>query len=72
MNLPPGGGTLYAAQFGGVVFHSSPGDGAYASLQQNENSYTMNLVVILKLILTAEVAECLCVLGVLCGKIKAS
>jgi len=42
-NLPPGGGTLYAAQFGGVGFHLSLGDGAYASLQQNENSYTMNL-----------------------------
>jgi hypothetical protein len=42
-NLPPGGGPLYAAQFGGVGFHSSPGDGAYASLPQNENSYTMNL-----------------------------
>jgi len=43
MNIPPGGGALYAAQFGGVGFHSSPGDGAYACLQQNENSYTMNL-----------------------------
>jgi len=44
LNLPPGGGTLYAAQFGGVGFHSSLGDSTYASLQQNENSYTMNLV----------------------------
>jgi len=43
MNLPPGGGNLYAAQTVCVDFHSSPGDGACAGLPQNENSYMMNL-----------------------------
>jgi hypothetical protein len=28
LNLPPGGGTLYAAQVACVGFHSSPGEGA--------------------------------------------
>jgi hypothetical protein len=42
MNLPPGGGTLYAAQTVCVGFHSSPGDGAYASLPQNENKEFKN------------------------------
>jgi hypothetical protein len=41
--LPPGGGTLYAAQTVCEDFHSSPGDGAFANLPQNENSYIMNL-----------------------------
>jgi hypothetical protein len=31
MNLPPGGGTLYAAQVVCVGFHSSPGEGACGS-----------------------------------------
>ena len=44
MNLPPGGGTLYAAQTVCEDFYSSPGDGACARLPQNENSYITNLV----------------------------
>jgi branched-subunit amino acid aminotransferase/4-amino-4-deoxychorismate lyase len=43
LNLPRGARTLYAAQTVCEDFHSSPGDGAYASLPQNENSYITNL-----------------------------
>jgi len=43
MNLPRGARTLYAAQTICVDFHSSPDDGAFASLPQNENSYITNL-----------------------------
>ena len=42
-NLPRGARTPYAAQTVCVDFHSSPGDGAFASLPQNENSYITNL-----------------------------
>jgi superfamily II DNA or RNA helicase len=42
-NLPPGGGTLYAAQTVCEDFYSSPGDGACAGLPKNENSYITNL-----------------------------
>ena len=41
--LPPGGGTLYAAQTVYEDFHSSPGGGACARLPQNENSYMIKL-----------------------------
>jgi hypothetical protein len=44
VNLPPGGGTLYAAQTVYEDFHSSPGGGACAGLPQNENSYMMSLL----------------------------
>ena len=43
LNLPRGARTLYAAQTVCEDFHSSPDDGAYARLPQNENSYITNL-----------------------------
>ena len=43
MTKPRGARTLYTAQTVCVDFHSPPGDGAFASLPQNENSYMMNL-----------------------------
>jgi hypothetical protein len=43
VNLPRGARTPYAAQTVYVDFHSSPGDGAFASLPQNENSYITDL-----------------------------
>ena len=43
VKLPPGGGTLYAAQTVCEDFHASPDDGACARLPQNENSYINKL-----------------------------
>jgi len=39
VNLPRGARPPYAAQTVCVDYHSFPGDGAYARLPQNENSY---------------------------------